>query len=232
MIPYLILFGLIILLMFLTYSNKNIANEEHFETLLNTSNKIKLQQCMLAFHELCNQHDLWYIIAFGTLLGAVRHHGIIPWDDDIDLLVYRTDMVKLNNILDKMNELGYKIEKTWKLYRIYVDEKHFIDLFFVEEHDNKILRCQDDINKCIGPSAEHEWWWKWFNFPKSFIAERKVFKFDGLSLYGPVHPTSILKYWYGDDCLTVCKTPELVNHGAEMSIPQVKPCENLPEPQL
>lgn len=42
-------------------------------------------------HEYCTNHGLQYFIIAGTLLGAVRHHGYIPWDDDIDVVMMRND---------------------------------------------------------------------------------------------------------------------------------------------
>lgn len=51
----------------------------------------KILQILLAFDKTCTEHHLRYCICGGTLLGAVRHKGFIPWDDDLDVSMPRPD---------------------------------------------------------------------------------------------------------------------------------------------
>lgn len=47
------------------------------------------------FDAFCREYDIEYYMAYGTLIGTVRHHGFIPWDDDIDVWVKRNDYDKV-----------------------------------------------------------------------------------------------------------------------------------------
>lgn len=63
---------------------------------------------LIDFHNLCKKNNINYTLAYGTLLGAVRHKGFIPWDDDIDVIVMREDYEKLILIANSQLKENHK----------------------------------------------------------------------------------------------------------------------------
>lgn len=53
--------------------------------------------------KVCRRHDIKYTISCGTLLGAVRHKGYIPWDDDADITMLREDYERFKKVANEMN---------------------------------------------------------------------------------------------------------------------------------
>ena len=60
------------------------------------------QDILDTIHQICRQHHLRYSIAYGTLIGAVRHGGFIPWDDDMDIGMPREDYETVRQIIDDL----------------------------------------------------------------------------------------------------------------------------------
>ena len=60
---------------------------------------IALHQMLMDFDAICKENGIIYSLGFGSMLGAVRDHGIIPWDDDIDILIDRNNFSILKDTL-------------------------------------------------------------------------------------------------------------------------------------
>ena len=62
------------------------------------------------FNEICDTHGIDYFVISGTAIGAVRHQGFIPWDDDIDIAMTRDDYERFVSVLDTDPVYGAKYE--------------------------------------------------------------------------------------------------------------------------
>ena len=72
----------------------NYKNEEYFDTCHRA-----LLEVLKFFHKLCVENDIKYTLEAGTLLGAMRDKGFIPWDDDADVSLIREEYDKLMKVL-------------------------------------------------------------------------------------------------------------------------------------
>lgn len=68
------------------------------------------QEILDVIHGVCSKQNLRYTLAYGTLIGAVRHGGFIPWDDDIDLIMPRDDYEMLLSIWNDVAPEGYILQ--------------------------------------------------------------------------------------------------------------------------
>lgn len=76
---------------------------------------------------ICKEHNLDMWLTFGTLLGAVRHNGFIPWDDDIDVEMRRNDYFKLKEIIDSQ-------PADFPLYTEFIHGKKDVNIFMKIRH--------------------------------------------------------------------------------------------------
>ena len=93
---------------------KKYMEKNKMEEFMTSENLKKLHEVEVEildeFVRLCNIYKLEYFLAGGTLLGAVRHKGFIPWDDDLDVLMPRNDYEKFLEIANKELNKKYMID--------------------------------------------------------------------------------------------------------------------------
>ena len=173
----LILIILIILLVivYLRLKNPFKFTKEQFEKFYSLFEK---------FDKMCKHHNIQYFIIAGSLLGAVRHGEMIPWDDDIDVGIFEKDLEILKNIDFKQyglqphglnkNNIG-KI--TFENHKEFCEKMKdiFIDIFVMENKNNKI--------QYICEYALNTWPNEYFN--EHELYPLKYYKFGRIKVLGP-----------------------------------------------
>lgn len=169
----------------------------------------KIQLDILCFvDDFCRRNKIDYWIDCGTLLGAVRHGGYIPWDDDIDIGMLREDYDKFNNIFNDCNvQSRYQfvsIENNKQFYLAYgkvvdnntvlIEEGHKIgvniDIFVYDNvpedfvKQKRMFDKRDFLMRCYGYSQDRICTYKENNLKHLLRICRKIF-FCGLQTLIP-----------------------------------------------
>lgn len=140
--------GVIAIIVFLLFALYKVSHEytylkekqkskgwwlEQNKTVHTKLNKI-LQDCLPLF----DASGITYWAHDGTLLGAARHGGYIPWDDDVDLLVLSDENFtnRWDRLASQLRARGYHVMWFYFGYQIYAPDKTFIDIFVYSEKSN------------------------------------------------------------------------------------------------
>ena len=135
--------------------------------------KEALLELLLKFDDFCTAHGLRYSLVGGTLLGAIRHKGFIPWDDDIDIAMPRPDVDKLITLWkdDSLpQETSLEIESgdpSFPVYAKFVDvgvslkqpfvdgvKKLWIDILPIDGMPADETEAKIHLNR----AARYRWW--------------------------------------------------------------------------
>ena len=153
----------------------------------------ELYQILKDTTELLDKHGIRYVIDGGTVLGAVRHGGLIPWDDDADLLVLQEDESKIMGLVEEFFKMGYTIKYTGTMYVVTYqgtnDTPPFIDIMIIKK--NSISNTYEYTNSVLRSTFSKEW------YPAEYLFPRKSYDFGPLKLWGPNNAMWYLDHYYG-----------------------------------
>jgi hypothetical protein len=160
------------------------------------------------WNEFSKKNNIHYWACGGTLLGAIRHKGFIPWDNDIDVSIMLSDFNKVKMCLDNHETLSY-IECRFGL-RIYIENKNvfpyafpFIDIFLCDY-------CNKSTIKFCGilSTKKKSSWLVDEEFPNQYIYKNELYplkevEFEDTTIMVPNIQKCLFRT-FSNECLTKC----------------------------
>ena len=102
--------------------------------------QLRMLEILKAVDKVCRENNIPYFLESGTLLGAVRHGGFIPWDDDIDISVMLSDYPRLRKVLQEQlpSTMVFQDTTTDPNYPMLIAKVRDTKSYFEEEYTHKL----------------------------------------------------------------------------------------------
>jgi hypothetical protein len=149
-------------------------------------------------------HQIEYSIISGTLLGCVRHQGIIPWDNDLDIMIFREGYEKLLT-LNTFNTSKISLVHCTPGFKIFYNNIPYGELFVYDYNP------QEDCYMLAYPYIDDEptfltskIYFDWLRYPKDVIFPLKSIQFEEFYVLGPNDIISMLKINYPTSNILEC----------------------------
>lgn len=92
------------------------------------------------FAQICDENNIEYYLIYGTQIGAIRHQGFIPWDDDVDVILFRKDYEKFLKVMEEHPSVKYTIfdSRYNEEYFFQFGRMSLNDTYWAEYWDNQV----------------------------------------------------------------------------------------------
>ena len=151
---------------------KKYDNVSYFKTSLSHRQQFLTRNILKVCTDTLTENNITFFMTAGTLLGSYMHHGMIPWDDDLDLFLPVSEKVRIHAALLKLQP-KYRVVKVYPRWKFFSNESSkfkryewawpFIDLVFYADHGRYIreidhLRREKFDKSYVFPLIKRPYW--------------------------------------------------------------------------
>lgn len=159
-----------------------------------------LYQILNDSHVIMERGNVQYWVDGGTLIGAVRHQGIVPWDDDLDVCLLPGQEEAFVNLAGDFKKLGYRVEKTSPFaYKVFPEGKDFpfLDVLTTVKKNGRIYYPTDALGSLKRRDGDQVF------LDESEVLPLKKVKFGSFQVMIPNDPMPFLRSLYGESFMEV-----------------------------